>query len=125
MRHSEEERDLGSLGGKCNENTQLLAGEQSQPKAGMAWAGWARRTGQEPLPHLHMEHGWPWSPVSKGTQQSSQGSEEEEQRQGTTPAGRLCSWEVTLGLLHGQHSWQKQGDSAVTQGVPNENKSFK
>lgn len=61
MRHSEEERDLGSLGEKCSESIQLLGGEQSQPKAGMAWARREWRTGQEPLTHLHMEQGWPWS----------------------------------------------------------------
>lgn len=68
MRHSEEERDLGSLGEECGESTQLLDGEQRQPKAGMAWAERAWRTGQESLAHLHRKHGWPWSPVSKGTQ---------------------------------------------------------
>lgn len=81
MRHSEEERDLGSLGGKCSESTQLLGGEQCQPEAGMARAGREWRPGQEALAHLHLEHGWPWCPVSKGTQQSLQGSEEEEQQE--------------------------------------------
>lgn len=90
----------------------------------MAWAGRAWRTGEEPLAHLHMEHGWPWSPVSKGTQQSLQSKEDEEQQQGTTPARRLCSLEMTLELLHGYHSWQKQEHLVVTQGVPNERQKF-
>lgn len=124
MRHPEEERDLGRLGGERSENAQLLDGEQSQPRAGMAWAGRAWRTGQEPLAQLHGEHGWPQSPLSKGTQQSLRGSEEEEQQQGTTAAGRLHSSEVTLEPLHGQHSWQKEGHSVVTQGAPNERQKF-
>lgn len=110
--------------GVWEESTQLLGGEQSQPRAGMAWAGRTWRTGEEPLAHLHMEHGWPWPPVSKGTQQNLQGSEEEEQQRGTTPAGRLRSSEVTLELLHRQHSWQKQEHFVVTQGEPNERQKF-
>lgn len=100
MRHSEEERDPGSLGGECSESTQLLDGEQSQPRAGMAWAGRAWRTGQEPLAHLHVERDWPWSPVSKWTQQSLQGSEErssnrEQLLQGGGDTG-TASWTAQL-----------------------------
>lgn len=110
MRHSEEERDLGSLGGKCSESIQLLGGEQSQLRLG--WLGQGGN-GDQDRRHWHI---CTWSMAGLGLpSQKGPSRAYRAQRRRSSKREQLLQVlvllqegsEVALELLHGQHSWQK------------------